>query len=162
MMRSKVSLLCALTFVLVLTAIPLKASDPVGIYCIVDKVVLEPNETEPTSVQIWGAFALATAPFTGNTYRPVETGYLYYTCPKGRDSACLNEWADLKSLAGKNQVIGFGDRYGKLTTRVRKADEKPASPDIYPLNIGLVKMGHYAGVTYPDIEKALKDAMRRK
>ena len=161
-MKAKLSLFLALTLVLALTALPLKASDPVGVYAIVDKVVLEPNDTEPTTIQIWGAFALSTAPFTGNTYQPVQTGYLYYTCPKGRDAACLNEWADLRRVAGKDQVIGFGDRYGKTTTRVRKADEKPASPDTYPLNMGLVKMGHYAGVTYPDIEKALKDAVRRK
>ena len=153
---------CVLTAVLAFAAIPLRASDPVSVYCIINKVVLEPNETEPTAVQIWGAFALSGAPFTGNTYGSVQTGYVYYTCPKGRDSVCLAEWADLKSVAGKGEVIGFGDRYGKTTTRVRKTDEKPASPDLYPINSGVVRMGHYAGVTYPELAKALRDAIGRK
>ncbi len=144
-----------------LSAIPLRASDPVSVYCIIGKVVLEPNETEPTAIQIWGAFALSGAPFTGNTYGAVQTGYLYYTCPKGRDSVCLSEWADLRSVAGKGEVIGFGDRYAKTTTRIRAAGEKVSAPDIYPINSGVVRMGHYAGVTYPELAKALRDAMKK-
>jgi hypothetical protein len=33
------------------TAIPLRASDPVGVYALIDKVVFEPNEANPTAVQ---------------------------------------------------------------------------------------------------------------
>ena len=161
-MRPKLSTLFVLIALIALAVAPLRASDPVGCYGIVERVVLEPNDTEPTAVQIWGAFALATAPFTGNTYNPVQTGYLYYTCPKGKDSTCLAEWLDMKKSIGKGEVIGFGDRYGKTTTRLRPATEKATAPDVYPINIGLVKMGHYAGVTYPEIEKALKAAFARK
>jgi hypothetical protein len=171
MTRSKVSLLSALTFVLALAAIPLKASDPVGIYCIVDKVVLAPNETEPTSVQIWGAFSFAVPRLSNgtqpkpagsfgeerlaNVYTAVQKGYLYYTCPKGKDSTCLNEWADLRSVAGKGEVIGFGFRY-EAPGRVRKATEKPESPDLYPTNIGIVRMGK--AMISPDLLAALKAA----
>jgi hypothetical protein len=35
------------------------ASDPVGVYAYVDKVVLEPSEGKPERIQIWGGFALA-------------------------------------------------------------------------------------------------------
>ena len=35
------------------------ASDPIGIYALVDKVVLEPNEKNPERIQIHGAFAFA-------------------------------------------------------------------------------------------------------
>lgn len=153
---------CILTAGLALTAVPLRASDPVSVYCIINKVVLEPSETEPTTIQIWGVFALSGAPYTGNTYGNVQTGYLYYSCPKGRDTVCLSEWADLKSVSGKGEIVGFGDRYGKATTRVRNAGEKPASPDTYPINAGVVRMGHYAGVTYPDLAKALRDAINKK
>jgi hypothetical protein len=158
----RLTVLVCVSAAMILAAIPLRASDPVSVYCVVNKVVLEPAETEPTTIQIWGAFALSGAPGTGNTYGSVQSGYLYYTCPKGRESVCLGEWGDLKSVAGTGEVVGFGDRYGKSTTRVRKADEKPASPDQYPLNTGVVRMGHYAGVTYPELAKALRDATARR
>jgi hypothetical protein len=37
-----------------------RASDPVGVYALVEKVVLEPNEKAPERIQIWGAFSLAS------------------------------------------------------------------------------------------------------
>jgi hypothetical protein len=161
MTKTRLSTLFLLAALVAFVA-PLRASDPVGCYGIIEKVVLEPNDIEPTAIQIWGAFALSTAPYTGNTYNPVQKGYLYYTCPKGKDSTCLAEWFDMRKMAGKGEVIGFGNRYGNTVTRVRPATEKAASPDVYPINIGLVKMGHYAGVTYPEIDKALKAALGRK
>lgn len=130
---------CVLLMVFGLAAIPVRASDPCGIYGIVEKVVLEPNDTEPTSVQIWGAFARSDAKMGGG-YLPAERGYFYYTCPKGRDTTCLNEWTDLKSLAGKEEFVGFGGRY-LATGRLRKADEKPASPDTYPIQMGVLRNG---------------------
>ena len=164
MTNSKASALFLLTALVVFAAAPLRASDPVGCYGIIEKVVLEPNDTEPTAIQIWGVFALSTAPFTGNTYQAVQKGYLYYTCPKGKDSTCLAEWFDMRKMAGKGEIIGFGDRYGKTTTRVRPATEKAAAPDVYPINIGLVKMGHYPVGTppYPDLTKALRAAVAGK
>jgi len=41
-----------------LPGLVLLASDPVGVYCLVDKVVLEPNETSPERIQISGTFSL--------------------------------------------------------------------------------------------------------
>src|SRR5438034_6084567 len=52
------------------------ASDPVGIYALVDKVVFEPNETNPERIQIWGGFAIAEG--YGYTYKNAQRGYLYY------------------------------------------------------------------------------------
>lgn len=162
MTKHKLSSLFMLIALVAFTVAPLRASDPVGCYGIIEKVVLEPNDLEPTAIQIWGVFALSTAPYTGNTYNAVQKGYLYYTCPKGKDSTCLAEWFDLKKMTGTGEVIGFGNRYGNSVTRVRPATETVASADVYPINVGLVKMGHYAGVTYPEIEKALKAALARK
>lgn len=121
---------------LVLTAV-LQASDMVGIYAVVEKVVLEPSDTAPQRVQVWGAFALADG--RGSTYQAPQRGYLYYTCPSGQESICRNEWADLKSLAGKKTGVGFGQRY-KPTGRVRGPQEKAASPDTYPIEMGIVKV----------------------
>ena len=160
MTRPRVLTSLLLALVLGVAVVPLRASDPVGIYCMINRVALEPNETEPLTIQIWGAFAFSGGIGNGNTYGPVAKGYLYYSCPKGREGVCLSEWADLKALAGKDEVIGFGDRYRTAPGRLRKADEPAASPDPYPINIGVVKMGHPGGGAYPDLVKALHDAMK--
>ena len=159
----------------VAAAVSVRASDPVGVYCVIDKVVLEPNESEPTTAQIWGAFSIAvprssngtqTTPSgsfgsarDGNVYAAVQKGYLYYACPQGKDAVCQAEWADLKSVAGQPQVVGFGFRYGSPGV-VRKATDKPASPDVYPLNVGVVKMGQNS--SNPDLVAALLTAVRAK
>ena len=47
-------------------------------------------------------------------------------------------------FAGKSIGIGFGAR--RLNNgRVRKADEKPASPDEYPIRMGVVRVTGRAG-----------------
>ncbi|MBW8895458.1 MAG: hypothetical protein JF613_04655 [Acidobacteria bacterium] len=48
-------------------SVALRASDMVGIYGIVEKVVLEPSDAAPQRVQVWGAFALAEG--RGSTYQ---------------------------------------------------------------------------------------------
>jgi hypothetical protein len=118
--------------------VALYASDFTGVYAVIDKVVLEPSDTAPARVQIWGAFALSDGQ-RGSNYKPAEKGYLYYACEAGRESICRNEWADLKSVAGTGTGVGFGYRYS-ATGRIRKADEKPASPDVYPIQAGVVKV----------------------
>jgi len=59
------------------------ASDPVGVYAIVDKVVFEPNETNPERIQVWGAFALSGEPFTGNTVHDRAGGTFLLAPPAG-------------------------------------------------------------------------------
>src|SRR5437667_2070661 len=113
------------------------ASDPVGIYALVDKVVFEPNETNPERVQIRGAFAIAEG--YGYTYKKAERGYLYYKVNPDKPKACRNEWADLKAVAGTGQIVAFGSRYGEKGT-LRKTDAKPETPDVYPVAMGLTKV----------------------
>jgi hypothetical protein len=117
-----------------------RASDLTGVYLIVDKVVLEPADA-PTTIQIWGSFALATEK-RGNTYGEPVRGYLYYQAPSGKDAVCRKEWNDLKKAAGTSQIIGLGSRYDVTNLgKIRKASEKPEAPDTYPLANGLVKVG---------------------
>jgi len=116
-----------------------QASDMVGVYAVVDKVTLEPSDTAPERIQIWGAFALADEK-DGSTYGPAQRGYMYYTCPQGKESICRKEWADLKSVAGKGTGVGFGKRWEKTTGRVRKTDDKASSPDPYPIQMGVVRV----------------------
>src|SRR5947199_9906383 len=75
-----------LALVLVLAAcapVPAHASDPVGIYAVVEKVVFEPSESAPERIQIWGAFAL-TDGRSGDGYLRAQRGYLYFTLPDGK------------------------------------------------------------------------------
>jgi hypothetical protein len=180
MMKPILSLLAVLTGVLTLGVIPLRASDPVGVYCLIDKVVLEPSVTKPTAIQIWGAFSFAVRPSsggyvkpeggfgnaaTGDVYAAVQKGYLYYTCPKAKEAACQSEWADLKSVAGKHEVLGFGGRH-ETNGSVRQTSDRPVSPDVYPLNVGVVKIGWHGDTglrnqtQYPDLIAALEAALK--
>ena len=118
--------------------VALKASDRVGVYAVIEKVVLEPTDAAPERVQIWGAFALSDQN-SGSTYGPAERGYLYYTCPSGKETVCRKEWADMKSLAGTATGVGFGHRFSP-TGRIRKAGEKATAPDTYPIQMGIVRI----------------------
>lgn len=137
-------------------AVTLQASDPVGVYAVIEKIVLEPTDAAPERVQIWGAFALAERDST-DTYGAARRGYLYYSCPQGQEHVCRNEWADLKSVAGKSTGIGFGGRY-KDSGRIRKVDEKVASPDTYPIQLGVVRMTGFRS-SLPVIDR-IKEALR--
>ena len=108
------------------------ASNPIGIYALVDKVVFEPSEANPERIQVWGAFAIAEG---GYTYKDAERGYLYYKVNPDKPTACHNEWADLKSVAGTGQIVAFGEK-GTL----RKNGAKPERPDVYPVAMGLTKV----------------------
>jgi hypothetical protein len=117
-----------------------RASDPIGGYLIVDKVVLEPSDTAPTTIQIWGSIALAREA-GGKAWSDPVRGYLYYRAPQGKEDVCRKEWNDMKKAAGTGQVIGFGSSYDlKGLGQVRKASEKPDRPDPYPVANGLVKI----------------------
>jgi len=154
-MKPKLSMSFAVVALLALTSIGLKASDMVGVYCLVEKVVLEPNDTEPQRIQIWGAFALANG--RGYEYAPAQKGYMFFTCPAGKDSVCWSEWADLRTSAGKGLGLGFGSRYMAMG-HVRKADEKPASPETYPIQMGVIRMGTAEGqpAVMADLTRALR------
>ena len=113
------------------------ASDPVGIYALVDKVVFEPNETNPERIQVWGAFAIAEG--YGFSYKNAERGYLYYKANSEKPTACRNEWTDLKTVAGTGQIVAFGSRYGEKG-KLRKKETKAENPDVYPVAMGLTKV----------------------
>jgi hypothetical protein len=113
-----------------------RASDPIGIYAFIDRVVLEPNEKAPERIQLHGAFCFAKRP--GNLYGKPERGYLYYALDPEKPEVCRKEWADFKAIAGTGQIVGFASRY-EDKGQVRKASERPAKADRYPLAWGLSK-----------------------
>jgi hypothetical protein len=123
--------------VLFLLAAAARASDPVGIYAVIDKVVLEPSARAPERIQVWGVFALARPP--GDSYTEPARGYLYYSLNPDQPEATRKEWADLKKMAGSTQCVAFGSRHKEKGT-VRKASEMPNAPDVYPVGFGLQKV----------------------
>jgi len=132
---------CALTLVAALgLGGAARASGPVGVYALVDKVVLEPNQKSPTRIQVWGTFAVAKGGEKGALrYGAPVQGYLYYTLKEDERELCRRDWAGLKKVAGTGQCVAFGE-VGLALSRVRQPDEKPKGPDVYPLAEGLIKI----------------------
>jgi len=183
-----------LAFVVVLAgATHLSASGFLGVYGIVEKVVFEPNEQSPERIQVWGAFAYVNG--TGGqslTVTSARRGYMYFRLPGvgeggSAQSARLlrTEWADLKSVAGTGQAVGFGrwsyfGGFGSLQPdatgenlpyimerapgnpradmRVRPASEPPAAPALYQTDSGVVKLSETG--SHAAVVKQLKAALR--
>jgi hypothetical protein len=111
------------TFVVVVTLLatvmPVSASGALGIYGIVEKVIIEPADGAPERIQLWGAFAFVDGDARfGTTMSVAKRGYLYLRMPTAADGAgqrqidvIRNEWADLKAVAGTGQAVGFGSWY---------------------------------------------------
>src|SRR5262245_22795265 len=119
---------------------PAWASDRIGGFAVIDKVILEGEERAPKRVQLWGAFTLAED-VDGRSYSAPAWGYLYYAAPAGKEAACLREWRDFERAAGTGEVIGFGvSRRLAEMGKLRKPADKVENPDSYPLNFGLVKV----------------------
>jgi hypothetical protein len=116
------------------------ASGPIGIYALVDKVAFEPNADKPERVRISGVFSVAEeTPDNSTVYSAPQRGYLYFGLPKGSQDLARREWADLNSIAGTRQVVGFGASWGPKI-RVRKLDEDAKAPEEYPIANGVVKI----------------------
>jgi hypothetical protein len=115
----------------------LGASDPIGVYAVIEKIVLEPAQGSPERIQIWGAFALSDTRNQDDYHAP-QKGYLYYSCTPAQLDTCRKEWADLQSVAGKGVGVGFGGRH-IANGRVRNATDTPASPDVYPIRMGVFR-----------------------
>jgi len=166
----KATFLCGL---LAAATVSLSASDPVGAYCIVNKVVVAPDETQPATIQIWGACAMPSGgmqddrTYTPGWYTTPQAGYLYYRLTPGKEDLARREWKDLKAVAGTGEIVAFGGRYARMG-RLRWADEKPAAPDIYPIQMGVVRMANFPRLTdsgtfsYTDLFAALKKAAGAK
>lgn len=153
MRRSRFLVLAGLALAVLVA--PVKASDPMGVYCMVEKVVFEPADC-PDRAQIWGACAVAT-PNNGTSYKPAARGYFYYSIPTGKEDVVRAEWADLKTAAGKDEAVGFGGRWNSNVGRFRPLSEAVAKPDVYPLNVGVVKLGKYGPI--PGLLESLRQAL---
>jgi len=89
-------------------------SELVGIYTIVERVVLEPDDRNPQRIQLWGAFA------TNRTRANPQKGYMYFMLPNSQRAAALKEWSDFKNLAGTGRVVSFGTSFFSSAQPVRR------------------------------------------
>jgi hypothetical protein len=178
--------LALILLILLVATAQFSASGSVSIYALINKVVLEPDETAPERIQIWGAFTLAE----GNQTLTPQRGYLYFTLPinAAQRAIIVKEWADLKAVAGTGQAVAFGQvgyigkfadelisrpagmppylvvptnqsNYAASRNIVRPEDQAVASPDIYITNVGVVKLqstGNLAAVI-----ETLKAALKK-
>ena len=94
-----------------------RASGPLGVYAIVEKVAFEPNESAPQRIRISGAFAYVNQPDQAGGTSVAKRGYMYFKLPDDAGAATpgstaeriRREWNDIKSVAGTGQAIGFGN-----------------------------------------------------
>ena len=116
------------------------ASGPIGVYALVDKVTFEPNADKPERIRISGVFIAAKeTPDNSTVYGEPQRGYLYFQLPKGNEDLARREWADLKSVAGTRQVVGFGTSWFNRV-HVTTPDKQPTSPAEYPMGNGVSKI----------------------
>lgn len=117
-----------------------EASDRTGVYALIDEVKLLPDENAPERVKVYGVFV--TAPRDGQgprtPYEPPAPGHLYLSAPSPEKlEACRAEWKDLARVAGRKEIVAFGERYGEvpvvrppLPDGVRRRER---GPDPHPL-----------------------------
>jgi hypothetical protein len=105
---------------LLLAAHPTLRKDPIGVYGVIDRVVLEPAEGTPERIQLWGVFAVARTFEIENgqiksidmgSFRPPQRGYLYYTVNRSDELATREDWKTLSALAGTGQPVAFGEHW---------------------------------------------------
>ena len=136
------SIICPAAAVLTITLClgVVNASGPIGVYALVDKVAFEPSSDKPERIRISGVFIAAEeTPDNSTVYSAPQRGYLYFRLPKGEEQLARREWADLKSVAGTRQVVGFGSGW-ETKVRVRKPNEEAKLPGDYLMGNGLVKI----------------------
>ena len=133
---------------LVLASGTIAASDPIGVIAILTKVEMEPNDQAAERVKLWGAFAV---PDRSSNFgrQPAKKGVMYFKLPPGREAETRNEWADLKTVAGTERVVGFGSYFMRTTQGAPAvvlevpvyAEDAAAVPVVYPTNIGVQRFG---------------------
>jgi hypothetical protein len=118
-----------------------RASGPLAVFGVIDKVVVEPN-AEPTRVLLWGTFVTATTrPGEGLSYGKPAFGFLYYAIVPGEEDQCRREWSDMQKHAGTGEVLGWGDvERGGDFGRVRRATAPKGQPGAFPISSGVVLM----------------------
>jgi tRNA U38,U39,U40 pseudouridine synthase TruA len=123
------------------TVKPVHASGPVAVYALIDKVTMEPNANNPERIRIYGVFSVAQG--QASSYTAPSRGFLYFSLSHSDPAQTKKEWADLQSVAGTRQVVGFGAGWFQIVHVYEVHIVEPPvapSPDEYALNAGVVKV----------------------
>lgn len=128
--------LLALVLIISSCASVARASGPVAVYGLIDQVVIEPNSQNPQRIRIYGVFVTAEQP--SYTYGAPRRGMLYLSLGKSPEQA-KKEWADLQSVAGTRQIVGFGGAWAGAP-QIRDPKDNSPYADEYILNTGVVKV----------------------
>ena len=171
-----------LALAVLLYPLVLSASGPIGVYAMIDKVLFEPNDQSPNRVQVWGAFAYVDGGTGGTRISEIQRGYMYFATDGPASAAVLNEWRDLKTVAGTGQAVGFGrwlysgpfenlkpgappenlphifSGANMTDMRVRPAGMTPGTPALYQTNSGVVKLTDSG--SHADIVRRLQAALK--
>jgi hypothetical protein len=119
---------------------PARASDPVGVYALIDKVEIEPSEGQPEFVRLHGVFSIAQRK-SGDAYSAPQRGFIYFSLPKDKQDQARKEWADLKKMAGTGEAVAFAGRYDVQKVKVRTDADTTKDAVPYSLGNGLSKLG---------------------
>ena len=134
---------------LIAARVEMRASGPIAAYAIIENVVLEPNDTDPERIQVWGVFMMETAPGS-SSYSSPQKGYLYYRIPSASTAKETRAvWSDLKKVAGTGTTIGFGSGLAPGATgagRVRRVTDAPDMPDAFPIGNPAINMNDFAPI----------------
>ena len=114
---------------------------PARIYGVIEKVIIDPDESRALEarLQVWGVFATVD----GTSVSEVKRGYLFFYAPypyPGTNRVvpeAISQWKDIKDVAGTGQIVSFG-RWENVETeaafRVRSESERLADPALYHTN----------------------------
>ena len=125
-------------------------SDPVGVFAIVDKVVMKPDAEQPNEVELHGAFAVAEGS-RGSYYRAARRGVLRFSAGKKPDEA-VTQWRELQKHAGKGVCVAFSSRWEQFVPqnplRVEAAGGQPGPLAPYgpAMGVSVVQNVHYGPV----------------
>jgi hypothetical protein len=119
------------------------ATTIVNVVMDVEKVVLEPDGSAPTRIQIHGVFALAEGG-PGAPYAAPKRGYLYLACPTGREADCKTHFLDIQKAIGDARCAGIGQA-GETLPTVRAEGTTPSAPDTYSFGLGVMMSEWHGG-----------------
>ena len=119
-----------------------QASGPVAVFALIEKVTFEPSADKPERIVLTGLFTTSRLSANNDTlYEGPQKGSMYYSLPTGADrQRVLNEWQDLKSIAGSRQVVGYGASWAGHSGVVRKDGEGLGTPNDWPTQNGIIRV----------------------
>jgi hypothetical protein len=137
---------------------PSAVSDPIGVYAVLDSVIVRNEGTASATIQLWGSFAYQSRVGSYTLGR----GYFHYKAAENARATQV-EWADLKSLMATpiKRVVAYGAP--GVMGRIRDAKETPSDPDTYPVGCCGIVSGrvrfHVEDLSSPSIVRPLPDAL---